>query len=47
MPRNKKKKFYQQLNLVNLKKLNFEDLSAGEFQSIEAKFNEFMNNKSI
>jgi hypothetical protein len=47
MPRNKKDKFYRQLNLVNGKKLNFEDLSAGEFQSIEAKFNEFMRNKSI
>ena len=47
MPRNKKEKFYQQLNLVNEKKLNFEDLSAGEFQSITAKFNEIMNNKSI
>jgi hypothetical protein len=47
MPKKKKKKFYQQLNLENGKKLNFEDLSAEEFQSIEAKFNEFMRNKSI
>jgi hypothetical protein len=47
MPRNKKNKLYQQLNLVNGKKLKFEDLSPGEFQLIEAKFNEFMRNKSI
>jgi hypothetical protein len=44
MPRNKKARFFQQINLANGKKLDFKELSAEEFQSIETLFNRFMKN---